>query len=110
MLLTIKTPYTCMEFQVTSMQARQLIDEAYQMAVSTLNEEDSNNPLFCPPFDLPDVSEFDEAPDNSEFVIGPAASKNIENGASHSRYFSDELDAQDFWQKEEQMFDILLCI
>lgn len=67
-----------MEFQVTSMQARQLIDEAYQMAVSTLNEEDSNNPLFCPPFDLPDVSEFDEAPDNSEFVIGPAASKNIE--------------------------------
>ena len=78
MLLTIKTPYTCMEFQVTSMQARQLIDEAYQMAVSTLNEEDSNNPLFCPPFDLPDVSEFDEAPDNSEFVIGPAASKNIE--------------------------------
>lgn len=49
MLLTIKTPYTCMEFQVTSMQARQLIDEAYQMAVSTLNEEDSNNPLFCPP-------------------------------------------------------------
>ena len=34
----------------------------------------------------------------------------IENGASHSRYFSDELDAQDFWQKEEQMFDILLCI
>lgn len=56
MLLTIKTPYTCMEFQVTSMQARQLIDEAYQMAVSTLNEEDSNNPLFCPPFDLPDVS------------------------------------------------------
>ena len=61
MLLTIKTPYTCMEFQVTSMQARQLIDEAYQMAVSTLNEEDSNNPLFCPPFDLPDVSEFDEA-------------------------------------------------
>ncbi|WP_158583297.1 hypothetical protein [Blautia sp. OF09-25XD] len=48
------------------------------MAVSTLNEEDSNNPLFCPPFDLPDVSEFDEAPDNSEFVIGPAASKNIE--------------------------------
>lgn len=41
MLLTIKTPYTCMEFQVTSMQARQLIDEAYQMAVSTLNEEDS---------------------------------------------------------------------
>lgn len=57
MLLTIKTPYTCMEFQVTSMQARQLIDEAYQMAVSTLNEEDSNNPLFCPPFDLPDVSE-----------------------------------------------------
>ena len=28
MLLTIKTPYTCMEFQVTSMQARQLIDEA----------------------------------------------------------------------------------
>ena len=48
MLLTIKTPYTCMEFQVTSMQARQLIDEAYQMAVSTLNEEDSNNPLFCP--------------------------------------------------------------
>lgn len=45
MLLTIKTPYTCMEFQVTSMQARQLIDEAYQMAVSTLNEEDSNNPL-----------------------------------------------------------------
>ena len=79
MLLTIKTPYTCMEFQVTSMQARQLIDEAYQMAVSTLNEEDSNNPLFCPPFDLPDVSEFDEAPDNSEFVIGPAASKNIED-------------------------------
>lgn len=75
MLLTIKTPYTCMEFQVTSMQARQLIDEAYQMAVSTLNEEDSNNPLFCPPFDLPDVSEFDEAPDNSEFVIGPAASE-----------------------------------
>ena len=49
------------------------------MAVSTLNEEDSNNPLFCPPFDLPDVSEFDEAPDNSEFVIGPAASKNIED-------------------------------
>lgn len=79
MLLTIKTPYTCMGFQVTSMQARQLIDEAYQMAVSTLNEEDSNNPLFCPPFDLPDVSEFDEAPDNSEFVIGPAASKNIED-------------------------------
>lgn len=79
MLLTIKTPYTCMEFQVTSMQARQLIDEAYQMAVSTLNEEDSNNPLFCPPFDLPDVSEFDEAPDNSEFVIGPAESKNIED-------------------------------
>lgn len=34
----------------------------------------------------------------------------VENGASHSRYFSDELDAQDFWQKEEQMFDILLCI
>ena len=34
----------------------------------------------------------------------------IENCASHSRYFSDELDAQDFWQKEEQMFDILLCI
>ena len=76
--VSYKTPYTCMEFQVTSMQARQLIDEAYQMAVSTLNEEDSNNPLFCPPFDLPDVSEFDEAPDNSEFVIGPAASKNIE--------------------------------
>ena len=34
----------------------------------------------------------------------------FENGASHSRYFSDELDAQDFCQKEEQMFDILLCI
>ena len=71
MLLTIKTPYTCMEFQVTSMQARQLIDEAYQMAVSTLNEEDSNNPLFCPPFDLPDVSEFDEAPDLSLIHIWP---------------------------------------
>ena len=114
MLLTIKTPYTCMEFQVTSIQARQLIDEAYQMAVSTLNEEDSNNPFFCPPFDLPDVSEFDEAPDNSEFVIGPAASKNIEdlpavedlfqqdvpfsseieNCASHSRYFSLQIKSQ----------------
>ena len=28
----------------------------------------------------------------------------IENCASHSRYFSDELDAQNFYQKEEQMF------
>ena len=34
----------------------------------------------------------------------------IENCASHSRYFSDELDAQNFYQKEEQMFDIFLCI
>jgi len=36
--------------------------------------------------------------------------KTIENCASHSRYFSDELDAQNFYQKEEQMFDIFLCI
>ena len=34
----------------------------------------------------------------------------FENCASHSRYFSDELDAQNFYQKEEQMFDIFLCI
>ena len=34
----------------------------------------------------------------------------IENCASHSRYFSDELDAQNFYPKEEQMFDIFLCI
>ena len=37
-------------------------------------------------------------------------SEQIENCASHSRYFSDELDAQNFYQKEEQMFDIFLCI
>ena len=30
--------------------------------------------------------------------------------ASHSRYFSDELDAQNLHQKKEQMFDIFLCI
>ena len=34
----------------------------------------------------------------------------LNNCASHSRYFSDELDAQNFYQKEEQMFDIFLCI
>ena len=34
----------------------------------------------------------------------------IENCASHSRYFSDELDAQNSHQKKEQMFDIFLCI
>ena len=34
----------------------------------------------------------------------------FENCASHSRYFSDELDAQNFYPKEEQMFDIFLCI
>ena len=37
-------------------------------------------------------------------------SEQIENCASHSRYFSDELDAQNFYQKEEQMFDVFLCI
>ena len=37
-------------------------------------------------------------------------SEQIENCTSHSRYFSDELDAQNFYQKEEQMFDIFLCI
>ena len=37
-------------------------------------------------------------------------SEQIENCESHSRYFSDELDAQNFYQKEEQMFDIFLCI
>ena len=36
--------------------------------------------------------------------------KTIENCASHSRYFNDELDAQNFYPKEEQMFDIFLCI
>ena len=36
--------------------------------------------------------------------------EDLENCASHSRYFSDELDAQNFYQKEEQMFDIFLCI
>ena len=40
----------------------------------------------------------------------PVNSEQIENCASHSRYFSDELDAQNFYQKEEQMFDIFLCI
>ena len=39
-----------------------------------------------------------------------AMSLKVENCASHSRYFSDELDAQNFYQKEEQMFDIFLCI
>ena len=37
-------------------------------------------------------------------------SEQIENCASHSRYFSDELDAQNSHQKREQMFDIFLCI
>ena len=34
----------------------------------------------------------------------------IENCASHSRYFSDELDAQKFTKKRNKMFDIFLCI
>lgn len=37
MLLTIKTPYTCMEFQVTSMQARQLIQCVVKPLALALN-------------------------------------------------------------------------